>query len=214
MNNTIEKSGTGIERSGTGVERSGTGSTFKLAAIGLGAAIALASAFNVSAMEPQVLVTRNADTILVSLHSSQSIFIGSMPVQSGAGDYFSVSLYEVNTGTKSIAADSGLMTQGSGGGTPGASCNPGGSGLMTQGSGGGSANDGEADCMNKILPWGSAELVFDPAGTSIIVHRNGQNGPEEFMVEFIAGSPTATADFNAEPLTAKPRNQLRSVALH
>lgn len=214
MNYTIEKSGTGIERSGTGIERSGTGSKFKRAAIGLGAAIALASALNVSASEPQVLVTRNADTILVSLHSSQSIFIGSMPVQSGAGDYFSVSLYEVNTGIKSTAAGSGLMTQGSGGGAPGASCNPGGSGLMTQGSGGGSPSEGESDCMNKILPWGSAELVFDTAGTSIIVHRNGPNGPEEFMVEFVATTQPAATEFGAEPLQPVSHSQPRRVAMH
>lgn len=214
MNNTIEKSGTGIERSGTGIERSGTGSTFKRAAICLGAAIALASAFNVSAMEPQVLVTRNADTILVSLHSSQSIFTGSMSVQSGAGDYFSVSLYEVNTGTKSIAADSGLMTQGSGGGTPGASCIPGGSGLMTQGSGGGSPSEGESSCTNKIVPWGSAELVFDPAGTSIIVHRNGPGGPEEFMVEFVATTQPAATEYEAQPLQPATHSQPRRVAMH
>ncbi len=85
---------------------------------------------------------------------------------------------------------------------------------MTQGSGGGSAGSGEDDCMNKSIPWGSAELVFDSDGTSIIVHRNGPTGPEEFMVEFIAGTASLTGEPGSNVISNDQRIELRSITRH
>ncbi len=205
----IERSGTGIERSGTGIERSGTGSTFKRACLGLGAAIAMTATFNICAAEPNVLVTRHADSVLVSIHSEQSIVVGSVALSGSVDEYLNVTLHEA----VSLTAGSSLMVHGSGSGSD-SICNPGGSGLMVHGSGSGSSSDGESDCMKKVVAWGSAELVFDPAGTSIVIYRNGPTGPEEFMVEFVAATQSATTEFNSHSLPADTNSQPHRVAMH
>ena len=78
--NLIEKSGTGIERSGTGIERSGTGSQFRKALFSAILASGLIASSASFANESQLMVTNTNGNLLVSLHGSQGVVTGAMPL--------------------------------------------------------------------------------------------------------------------------------------
>ncbi len=172
--NLIEKSGTGIEKSGTGQKRRRTIGSW------LGVLAMTVTPLLAQAEEPSIMISQSDRDILVSMHVNNRIIAGRQAVSSQQHGLFVIDLHEMSLGT----TNSGLLTHGSGTGSLSPDCNV--SGLATHGSGTGSTKPCTA--QTQATRWGQAELVADPAGWSILINRDGKNGPEEVLATFQVNS--------------------------
>ncbi|MEN1727403.1 MAG: hypothetical protein AAGJ52_03095 [Pseudomonadota bacterium] len=170
----IERSGTGIGKSGTGIGKSGTGAPRAMRrAMGRLAIFTLLALSSTVAMAagPQVLLTESGESVRLSMHVDQTIVAGEFAVSGTPSGLISIPLHDVLASN----AKRGIQQYGSGTGSDSGPCN--GTGLQQYGSGTGSLKP----CGDSITQWGTAELVFDAGSTFILIHRNGQNGPEEVL---------------------------------
>lgn len=142
----IHRSGTGIHRSGTGIHRSGTG--IKKGGTGLrlpGLMIMLAfvfAAFSANAFgnDPDVFVSERNNSLMLSLHADEGMFVGAVPLSNGQSGYFQIELHQVASESRSgIVVDP--LVKGTGTGDSGESADLGGT---TQVKGTGTGSSGEA----------------------------------------------------------------------
>lgn len=194
----IGKSGTGIGKSGTGIGKSGTGSWRDGLIVMLVVPLLLTAASLASAAQsPQLFVTQDDVSIMLSIHGPEGIVVGAMPVAGGVEGYHVIALQQSlgfiddrqgllvkgsgsgSSGESDCRSDSSLMVKGSGSGSSGeGKCDPG-SSLMVKGSGSGSSGESTCDDGGSLMVKGSGSGSYgkgpcDPqGGFGVLVKGSG-----------------------------------------
>jgi hypothetical protein len=220
----IEKSGTGIERSGTGAARTRRSSLARQLMLGLltlASTCALASEprLLVTESEQSIRLTMHVDQTIVA---GEIVLSGSSPAGLLTLDLYDVlaasrgqgvqsygsgtGSYGSGTGSASYGSGSGSMSYGSGTGSAGCGENGEqsyGSGTGSYGSGTGSADSGSGNgsfkpcAASASARWGTADLVFDPEQTFILVHRDSRSGPVEVLATSRSRDSRSNSDLPA-----------------